>query len=377
MTFTEQYDLSTTRARVSLPNLLHNLSVFQDLGPDVDVIGVVKANAYGHGSIEISKTLILGGVRTLAVANVSEAIELREAGVESRIIVFGAPRRESIQAYPEYDLELFVTGLDSLEIIRSVSGLKIHVLVDTGMARLGISAKDVPRVLREIEAIPNTELKAISTHFASAGQPNSPFAREQWLRFKAILDKLGSKPAEIHIASSGSMFTVPESIDPGWVDSARVGIGLYGLLDPIEGVSDTILKPVMTLESEVARVAWIETGAPVSYNATWRTEKRTQIATIAAGYADGYPRILSNQATVGIRGEAYPVVGAVCMDLFMVDIGHEPGIVSPGECVTLFGPGGPSAMELARLAQTIPYELVCGIGPRVPRIYEEAKTVNA
>ncbi|TDI70887.1 MAG: alanine racemase [Bacteroidetes bacterium] len=372
--------LTPTQALVDLAGLSHNLRVLKQQAKDIDVIGVVKANAYGHGSIEVSKTLIADGVRSLAVATVAEAVELRQAGIGEKILVFGAPRKASIKACVEYDLEPFVTGLESLDVIRPFSGLRVHLLVDTGMARLGVHPDEVETVIQDIENMPGNHLQAISTHFSSAGRIGSSFAREQWRRFESVLAKLGSKPAEVHVASTCALFTVPESVDPNIVDSARIGIGLYGLLEP-EGYSTASpLKPIMTLQSEVAHVKWVEAGAPVSYNTDWCAPERTRIATVAAGYADGYPRILSNRASVGINGVLYPVVGAVCMDLLMVDIGAGSGPgsrnetatdtdVTPGDKVILFGSGGPSSVQIAEQAETIPYELVCGVGSRVPRIY--------
>ncbi|GMQ80934.1 MAG: alanine racemase [Rhodothermia bacterium] len=372
----ESHLLSPTQAIIDLASLTHNLRVLEHQAGDINVIGVVKADAYGHGSVEVSKALISSGVGSLAVATVAEAVVLRQAGIEEIILVFGAPRTSSIEACVEYDLEPFITGLDSLDVIRSFSGLRVHLLVDTGMARLGVHPDEVKTAIQAIERMPGNHLQAISTHFASAGQPGSAFVREQWGKFESVLANLESKPAEVHLASTSALFTVPESIDPDIVDSARIGIGLYGLLEPLGYSTESPLKPVMTLQSEVAHVKWVKAGAPVSYNAEWCAPERTRIATVAAGYADGYPRILSNRASVGINGSLYPVVGAICMDLFMVNLGPGPANeaeadtrINPGDKVILFGSGGPSAIKTAEQAETIPYELVCCVGTRVPRIY--------
>lgn len=368
----DPHHLTPTKALVDLASLTHNLRVFQRQAPGIKLIGVVKADAYGHGSLEVSRALLSNGVRSLAVATVAEAVELRRAGIAETILVFGAPRRDSIAACVEYDLEPFITGPESVDIIRPYSGLRVHLLVDTGMARLGIHPDEVEAIVQAIDQMPGVHLQALSTHFATAGQPGSSFAREQWSRFKAVLSKLGPSPAPVHMASSSAVFTIPESIDPNIVESARIGIGLYGLLEPMPGAPESIFKPVMTFQSEVAHVKWVEAGAPVSYNSGWRAPARTRIATVAAGYADGYPRILTTRSSVGINGSLYPVVGAICMDLFMVDLGPEPDNepeIVPGETVILFGSGGPSALDIAKQAETIPYELVCGVGSRVLRIY--------
>ncbi len=172
--------LTPTQALVDLASLIHNLRVLQRQAGNINIIGVVKANAYGHGSIEISKALISNGVASLAVATVAEAVELRQAGIDENILVFGAPRKTSIEACVEYDLEPFITGLESLDVIRPFSGLRVHLLVDTGMARLGVHPDEVETVIQAIDNMPGNHLQAISTHFASAGQPGSAFARVEW-----------------------------------------------------------------------------------------------------------------------------------------------------------------------------------------------------
>ena len=357
---------------IDLAALRHNLRVFRERAPNVGLVGVVKANAYGHGAIEISRTLVDERIDGLAVAIVPEAIALRNSGITCPIMVFGAVRPQSIDRYVEYDLEAFITSVESLSVIRNVPGLRVHLHVDTGMGRLGIQPNEVARTLSLLDGMPGIELAGISTHLASAANPDRVFSSIQWSTFAGVLRSLGSPPAPLHLASSGAFFTVPESVDPDIIGYARPGIGLYGLMEIAGTRHRDLLKPVMTLVSEVAQIKIVEADTPISYDGRWRAPKRTRIVTVAAGYADGYPRNLTNKGVVGIRGSLYPVVGAVCMDLLMVDVGppgEEDAQIQPADPVVLFGSGGPSAIRLAELSDTIPYELVCRVAPRIPRVY--------
>jgi alanine racemase len=362
--------------------LTFNLAALRERARGVGIIGVVKANAYGHGAVDVASRLVRDGVEALAVATVPEAVELRCAGVGGAIMVFGAPRRESVHAYEEYDLEPFVTSVESIDVLRGAGRLRVHVHVDTGMARLGIRPEETRHVIATLEAMPGIEIVGLSTHFATAGEPRSAFAAVQWRRFTEVLTGLGSAPAPIHLASSGAFFTIPESLDASLIGYARPGIGLYGLLDlPADAApgSETF-RPVMTLVSEVVQVRIVLPDTPVSYDGLWRSSRETRIATISAGYADGYPRNLTNRGVVGIGGGRFPVAGVVCMDLLMVDLGPESDsetTVHAGDPAVLFGAGGPSAVELARLAGTIPYELVCRVSSRVPRLHRSGDSTPA
>ncbi len=369
---TNSSQLAPTQALIDLCNLRHNLRLLQKQAPGIEMIGVVKANAYGHGSVEVSCALIDAGLRCLAVATVAEAVVLRKAGIACRIMVFGAPRNASVRACVEYELEPFVTGADTVDLLRGVGALNVHVHIDTGMGRLGIKPGELPGILRELEGMPGIRLIGISTHFANVSDPDSRSTSRQWSRFVDALKDLGSVPAPVHVANSGALFTVPESIDPLIISQARLGIALYGLLDAPPVALEMSFRPVMTLRSEIAHVKTVESGTPISYNGLWTAPRQTRIATVAAGYADGYPRLLTNRASVGILGTRYRVVGTVCMDLFMVDLGpksEKSTSVSPGDPVILFGEGGPTTIEIASLADTIPYEIVCGVSSRVERIY--------
>lgn len=366
-------------ATIRIGSLLHNLGVFRRATPGIEIMAVIKADAYGHGSLPVAQALTGAGVTYLAVASVAEAISLREGGIHERILVFGAPRRATAFAYAEFDLEATITSLESIEVLREVRA-SVHLNLDTGMGRLGLQSEELAEAVRRIERSKHLRLCGMSTHFATASRPDSEFADRQWTDFKKALATFGTLPAEIHAASSSAVFTIPASVHPDIVSVVRTGVGLYGLLDLPEGLLSTPLRPVMTFTSEIAHVKMVPPGTPISYKGTWRSTLTTRIATVAAGYADGVARHLSNCGIVYIAGRRYPIVGTVCMDSFMVDLGmspdskenirsDDPEAIRPGETVTIFGEGGPSAVELAALAGTIPYEIVCGISSRVPRRY--------
>ncbi len=363
---------SATTANIRIESLIHNLNIFRQAAPGIDIMAVVKADAYGHGSLPIASALIKEGVSFLSVATINEAIELRLAGISERILVFGAPRKATAAAYDEFDLEATITGTDSLAELDSVSSVRVHINVDTGMGRVGLQVDELGSTVRGIERNRHLELVGLSTHFSTASQPGSEFTRRQWSKFVEAINRLGSAPAEIHAASSSAVFTVPESIDPDVVTLARVGVGLYGLMKGPESAFPEKFRPVMTLRSEISHIKNVSAGTPISYKGTWKAPQQTQIASVAAGYADGVSRHLSNCGVVHIGGHEYPIVGTVCMDMFMVDIGPREirkGQIRVGDPVILFGENGPSAIDVAKTAGTIPYEIVCRVGGRVPRIY--------
>jgi alanine racemase len=365
-------ELSATVATIRIESLLHNLSIFRDATTGINLMAVVKADAYGHGSISVSHALVGAGVTFLAVATVAEAIELREAGISVRILVLGVPRRVTASLYGDFNLEASITNLESIDVFTSTRPVRAHLNLDTGMGRVGIQAAELASVLEAIHRSRSLELFGVTTHFANAGEPESDFTRTQWDRFKDLLARFEHAPTEIHAASSSAAFTLPESVRPDFVNVARIGVGLYGLLDLPRAWLPSALKPVMTLTSEVSHVKVVAAGTPISYGGTWRAKHSTRIATVSAGYADGVPRHLSNRGVVHIGEKRFPIVGVVCMDMFMIDIGPADEMSADcrvGDVVTIFGEGGPSAIEIARMAGTIPYEIVCGVGARVPRIY--------
>jgi alanine racemase len=353
--------------------------VLQRRAGAADLMAVIKANAYGHGAPEVARALHEAGVRHFAVARVSEALQLRESGLADAILVLGAPLVDDLPLYAEHDLGVTIS---SAEIARAVTDLahsgqpmRVHVKVDTGMGRIGVTPEEAPSIAQHLAATPGINLAGLWTHFASAHDPDDPYTRNQFETFRAVVESVQDQAGveRLHIANSSALFMFEESVEAFEPALVRVGLTLYGLGSRPEMIRQAGLRPVMRLLSQVTHIKTVKPGTSISYGRRWTAERTTRIATIGAGYGDGFPRLLSNRGEVGIGGRRYPVVGTICMDMFMIDLGP-PGTpasdaVSLGDTVTLMGPGGPSSAELATWADTIPYEICCGISARVPRRY--------
>lgn len=344
------------------------------------LLGIVKADAYGHGVERIAQALCAEGVRHLAVATIHEALAVKTLGLPVSILVFSAPLAPYLSAYAEHGFEVAVTSpavaAAVAEAARRAGPLRVHVKVDTGMHRLGLHPAEVDAVVRLLDATPGIYLAGLWTHFATADAPADTFAAEQMKRFRPVWEAYGDAFEYVHVANSGALLRQPALLAalPPARTLVRTGITLYGLGDSPWLTEGTDLRPVMRFTSRVMHLQTVEAGETTSYGRTWSAERPTRLATVGAGYADGYHRLLSNRAEVGIRGQRYPVAGTVCMDMFMVDLGPPDGpgaAVQVGDEVVLFGTGGPSAFEVARWAETIPYEIVCAVSQRVPRVYVE------
>lgn len=371
-----------TRALIRLDALVSNLKIIREtLSPGTLICAAVKANAYGHGSVPVSRVLRSAGTEVLGVATPFEGRELRESGDSGRIILFGPTVPEEIPVTIKAGLEPMVTGREYLnDLLAALSaqstprGLSVHLKVDTGMGRVGCTPGEAPNLARLINDASCLELAGLSTHFPVADskeQADIDFTRSQAAVLETLAKKIrsdGIEPGLIHAANSGAIAISPK-ISRGMV---RPGIALYGY--GVE-VPHRRWMPVMELRSRVTSLKKVAAGDTVSYGRTWTAKKETYIATIPVGYADGYPRLLSNRSRVLINGQTYPVVGRICMDQTMVNLGPRTDVALYDE-VTLFGPdpAGPDAQEIADLAGTIPYEITCGISPRVPRIYLNGDT---
>ncbi len=358
-----------TWAEIRLDSLKSNfLQVKRIVGKDVDIISIVKADAYGHSALAVSKALVESGSKMLGIATIEEALELRESGIQSPIILLGDIQPEDAEIVVKCDLTPSLFSFASAEAIdkcaeRVGKKIKYQLKVDTGMNRLGVGFGEICDFLNELLCFKSLEMEGVFTHFANADGELKDSTLNQISIFKTILSLIshcGFYPKYIHSANSAAIQRFPES----HMNLVRPGIMLYGA-GKMEG---TELKPVMKLKTKVIQIKRLSTGTPVSYGGTFVTTRPTIIATLPIGYADGYMRRLSNRARVSIKGFTAPVVGTVCMDLIMVDVTEVPE-VKIGDEVVLFGDGKVSVEDVARWADTISYEVLSMIGKRVRRVY--------
>lgn len=365
-----------TRIRVALDNLAFNLhSIRTHVG--VPVMAIVKANAYGHGLVPVGMHLQAQGVEQLGVAFVEEGIALRQAGVTVPILVLGGIFGPQVTEFIAHDLEITVSSLDKLRQVEAAAeglGRKavIHLKIDTGMERIGVHSYSARAFIEAAVASPWCVLKGIYSHLACADDPASAMTRLQIERFLEAcghIERIGAPMPIRHLANSGGVLHFPGT----WLDMVRPGIVLYGV-QPDPASQRTIdVRPVMSLASQVVYFKVVKAGNPVSYGATWAPERDTRIVTIPIGYGDGFPRALSSRGVVLIRGHRYPIVGRVCMDQFMVDIGQDSAW-NEDEVVLIGSQDGNriTVEELAQQAGVIPYEILVGLNERIPREYSGA-----
>lgn len=357
------------RAEIDLAALRHNVRLLRQQAGRVPLMGVVKADAYGHGVEHVVPVLREEGVRTFAVAHVAEALRLRALGVTESILVFGAPLPGTLATYATHSLDVAVTSAEVAEaVLAHPAPLRVHVKVDTGMHRLGLAPGEAPAILERLEAAEHVAVVGLWTHFATADEEDPSFAQEQMERLEPVLTHV-DPTVMVHLANSGALAQIPEAVARRAL--VRPGGVLYGIPSSKVVARRLDVRPVMRLVSRVVHLQIVPPGETVSYGRTWRAERPTRIATVAAGYADGLPRQLSNRAEVGVRGRRYRIAGRVCMDMFMLDLRAPDGPgaeVEVGDEVVLFGPGGPGLLEVARWAETITYALTAGLTARVPRI---------
>jgi len=362
--------LRPTVARIDLEALRHNFALAKRLvGKDVPLLGVVKADAYGHGAVPAARVLQQAGAAALGVATPEEGIALREAGLTAPILVFGGPFAATGNLLSEFRLSPVVYTEEQIRSLQSsTSGqLTIYLKVDTGMTRLGVFPAELPKILRAIREASRLELIGVMSHLAQADVTFDGPTAEQFARFSEVERVLRSEMPEtkvFHLANSAAI--LGGKVGAG--DWARPGILLYGSNPHPRFEAGRELKPVMHFETAIVSLKEIPIGTAVSYGGTWVASRPSRIAVLPVGYADGYLRSLSNCGEVLLRGLRAPVVGRVCMDLTMVDVTDIPG-VALGDPVRLWGEGLP-AEELAEKAGTISYELFCAVSRRVPRIYE-------
>jgi len=371
-----------TWAEVSLAALGENFhAVQQHVGQDVTICAVVKADGYGHGAVECARALESEGATWLGVTDAAEGLALRGAGVTSRILLMTGiwkGEEDGIVAqnltptvWEPWHIETLERAARKREIV-----LRVHLKIDTGMNRLGAPHQAIPRLCEMLSASKHLTLEGVGTHFASAEVLDAEDARQQMVRFGdglAILRSFGLRPRFVHMGNSAAMSARPDT----WKTMVRPGIALYGYSlaftrggAPVE-VKPLPLRPVLSWKTRVLTIKDLAAGQAVGYMGTYVTKARSRIAVLPVGYADGYPRLLSNRARVIVGGEYAPVVGRVSMDLTIVDVSHIRGVAVGDEVVLIGSSSGKSvdAVELARLCESVPYEILCGLSQRVPRVY--------
>ena len=365
-----------TFAEIDLGAIRYNLRrIKQMAGKDTKVLGVVKADAYGHGMKEVSRVIVEEGVDYLGVASLDEARELRKVGIKNRIIVLGVILPEDAEGVLRFDV---IQTVSDLRIARLLSKLgqaknktiKVHIKIDTGMGRIGFWHEEAIGFVKKIASLKNIVIDGIFTHFPSA-EEDKIFTQGQIDLFKLFIENLWRHDIDIPLKHTSNSIGLIDFKD-AHMNMVRPGLIMYGLY-PKPGLERKMrLRPAMRLKTKVVYVKSASKGRSISYGRTFVVKKDTRIATIPVGYGDGYSRHLSNKAHVLIKGKRAPIVGRVCMDMSMVDVGHLKN-VRPGDDVVLAGMQGREMItveELARITNTIPYEVVCNIGCRVPRIYK-------
>lgn len=341
------------------------------------IMAVVKANAYGHGAVEVSRVALEHGASWLGVAIFEEAEELRQAGIQAPILILGYSPADEAEAIVSLGLSQAVWTRSQAEALSRAAvklgrPAKIHIKLDTGMGRIGfLPTAETVKEIERIASLPGIAIEGTFTHFSSADDEDKTFTQEQLQRFHQMLEAIRSRGVEVglrHAASSAAILTMPET----HLDLVRLGVSLYGHFpSPATRRNDVTLLPAMSFKTQIVHLKELPAGWPVSYGRTYYTSKPTLVATLPVGYADGYFRSFSNCGEVIIRGRRCPVIGRVCMDQIMVDATSCPQ-ARVGDEAVLFGRQGKTVLSTEELAErigTISYELLCAVGRRVPRRY--------
>lgn len=376
------YNLDSIRpvwAEINLDNLAYNIKEVKKATKEGSLVtAVVKANAYGHGAIEAARTFLKNGGDRLAVATLSEAIELRKADIKAPILVLGYTGQGQFPLLLEWDVIQTLFDYESAkalsdQAVKAGKEATIHIKIDSGMGRLGFLPNDgsVDEIIK-ISKLANINIEGIFTHFATADEKNKDYTNTQYDRFKYVVDKLEEKGLDIglkHVSNSASIIDCPDFA----LDMVRGGIILYGLLPSGEVDKDRLkYKPAMALKARISHIKKVPKGTGISYGQVFVTERESIIATIPIGYADGLTRLLAGKAELAINGKRAPIVGKICMDQCMVDI-TDLQDVNIGDETVIFGyeEGCPRVEELADKLGTINYEIICMVSRRVPRVYME------
>jgi alanine racemase len=382
--------MKSTRAIIHLDSFLRNYNAVRErIGPERSICVPVKADAYGHGAAAIARASLAAGASCLAVAHVEEGADLRNGGISAQIMLFSQALPAEIPGILENRLTPFVSDGEFIEMLDKAAAtagirLPVHLKINTGMGRMGCPPEEAAVLAQKLTAYAALEYAGTATHLAvsdSTAPDDIAYTREQIACFTRALDEIraeGISPGIVHAANSGAVILHPQA----WFDMVRPGIFLYGYKTAEEtevgsalplalppGLLALRAEPVMDLRTNVVLIRQVKKGEAVSYGRTWTAAQDTSIGVLPIGYADGLPRLASNKWQAVIGGRSYPLVGRICMDQCMVDLGPDSHVSRWDEAV-IFGGCAPDAGELARRIGTIPYEITCGISKRVPRVYE-------
>ena len=362
---------------INLDAIAHNVRTIKGIvGRNTQIIAVVKANAYGHGAVEVSQVALENGVAILAVGVVEEGIILRKAGIKAPILICGLTLEDQLKPLLSYNLTPTICDLQILEALSKVAGengktVGIHIKIDTGMGRLGVSPPKTLNFVKKISKMRNIKIEGIFTHLAATNEKDGIYTKMQLDKYKKALLELEKEGINIplkHIANSAAILNSSSM----YLDAVRPGIILYGLFPSPKSERTVELKPAAEFKTKIIFLKKVPPGKSIGYGRTYITTKTTKVATLPVGYADGYSRLLSNKAEVLVRGERAPIIGRICMDLCMIDVTHIPK-VRVGNEVILWGRQGSEtiwAEEIAEKIGSIVYEVICMVDKeRVPRVF--------
>jgi alanine racemase len=359
---------------IDLVALQENLkAIKRGLKPGTRIMAVVKADGYGHGAQAIAQAALQSGASYLGVATVEEGMKLRRSGLDEPILVLGLVPDSAISHAIEHGLQLTVSSGRQIQVVERISAglgktVEVNLKVNTGMTRVGCEPHEAPALMQYLLASQILHVIGISSHFATAEGKLPKDAEAQLAKFDKVVRRIGLPPGQIlrHIANSAGAIYMPAS----HYDMVRVGLAMYGHSPRGPEPSPIELSPILSLRARIAQVKEVHAGASVGYGSTWTAKQSTRLALLPVGYADGLPRSLSNRGHVLVRGTPCPIVGRVSMDQTVVDVGRTP--VEPGEEVLLLGGHGDQSVSVERWAEldgTINYEILCGLGQRLPKMY--------
>ena len=372
-------------AEIDLDAIKYNIDSIKRRVDTKELIAVVKADAYGHGALDVSKTLVENGATKLAVAVITEAMELRHGNINTPIMILGYTPLEFAADLINYDIEQTIFDLEYAKKLSEIAlnlgkKAKIHVALDTGMGRIGFLINDNRLIeILKISSLKGLEVVGIFTHFATSDESDKNYSNKQYKKFTDFNEKLISKGVNIplkHVSNSGAIIDMPNT----YLDGVRAGIVLYGYYPSEDVLKQNLdLKKAITIKTQVAHVKILDKNEYVSYGRKFKTERKSIIATLPIGYADGYSRALTGKAKVIINGKFAPVVGTICMDQCMIDV-TDIGDVHVGDEVIVLGKDKDlkfDADDMAKAMGTINYEVLCMIKQRIPRVYIEDGKVKS